>query len=217
MKSELTDAETYGIGDSTEGTLIESNYKQYDWSVEYDDVGNEIEKTIEKYTDNINIKLAKVNYGCLEKLNSELMILDEVGNVIEYKTSTIEDSVKYQFNEFKTNWDNYYYSQEKFDEELYFEITGMLVMNGNNKSDVYNDYSRAKKIKIIFDNKQEEIINLKDTQEAQYIKLNYISYDISKPINIDIEVLETYSGTNSEDIYVADIQFGITSNIPQGI
>ena len=215
--TELTDASSYGIGDSTEGSLIESNYKQYDWNIEYDENEEVLEKTLEKYEEPINIKIGKINYGFLEKLESESVVLDENGAVLEYKSFTIEETLKYQSDEFKTNWENYYYKQEKFDEDLYFKITGMLIMNGNNKSiENYNNYSRAKKIKIIFDNKQEEIVEIKDTKEAQYIDLEYISYDISKPINIYVEILETYSGISNEDTYVADIQFGIDSNIPQG-
>ncbi len=214
--TELTDADIYGIGDSTEGTLVESNYKQYDFNVEYDEDGNIIEKQLEKYEDKINIKIGKINYTCLEKLDSESTILDENGNVIEYKEITIDEALKYQDNEFKNYWDNYYHRQEKFEEEMYFKITGMLIMNGNNKEDNYNDYARAKKIKVIFDNKEEKIINLKDSKEAQYIDLDYISYDISKPINISVEILDTYKGDFSIDTYLADIQFGISSNIPQG-
>jgi len=46
--------------------------------------------------------------------------------------------------------------------------------------------------------------------------LQYIHYDISKPVNISVEVLEMYEGKVNNDIYVADVQFGISSNIPQG-
>lgn len=215
--TELTDADIYGIGDSTEGTLVESNYKQYDFNVEYDENGNIIEKQLEKYENKINIKIGKINYGCLEKLDSKTTILDGEGNIIGYKEPTIEDVLKYQQNEFEINWNEYYHRQEEFDEKLYFKITGMLIMNGNNKNEEdYNNYSRAKKIKVIFDNKQEEIIELKDSKDAQYIDLKYISYDISKPINISVEILDTYKGDFNTDTYLADIQFGISSNIPQG-
>ena len=36
-----------------------------------------------------------------------------------------------------------------------------------------------------------------------------------KPVQINIEVLETYKGEKSDDTYIADIQFGMESNIPQ--
>ena len=101
--------------------------------------------------------------------------------------------------------------------ELHFKVTGMLLMNGNNVTEEdYNNNSRAKKIKVTFNDKQEEIINLLDTADAQYIDLEYIHYDISKPVEISVEVLETFKGNLNEDTYMADIQFGISSNIPQG-
>jgi len=147
--SELTNPEIYGIGDSNSGTLLESNYKQYDWNSEYDEDGNIVEKTIKEYEEAINIKIGKVNSGCIEKLNNENMIIDEFGNVLETKETTIEETLEYQYNEFKTNWNEYYYGEEEFKEQLYFKITGMLIMNGNNSSEEdYYNHARAKKIKV---------------------------------------------------------------------
>ena len=215
--SELTNSDIYNIGDTNKGSLISTNYKQYDWNLEYDEEGNVIEKSLQKYKDIINIKLGKINYGCLEKLNNKNTVIDEDGNVIERKESTIDETLEYQCNEFNTNWNHYYYGEEEFCGELYFKITGMLLMNGNNltEEDYYNN-ARAKKIKITFDGKEEKIIDLADKRDIQFIDLQYIHYDISKPVDISIEVLETYAGKVSNDIYVADIQFGISSNIPSG-
>ena len=219
--SELTDPNIYGIGDSNGGSLIETNYKQYDWNAEYDEEGNPIKKTLalQAYKEIINIKLGQVNDTCLQNLDTEKTVLDENGHVIERKESSIEETLKYQYKEFKTNWNAYNISvDEEFDEQLlYFKITGMLVMNGNNvtEEDYYNN-ARAKKIKITFDEKEEKIVDLADTKEAQFIDLQYVDYDISKPINISVEVLETYAGKESNDTYIADIQFGISSNIPMG-
>ena len=53
--SQLMDPDIYGIGDSNDGSLIESNYKQYNWNLEYDEEGNTIEKPIQKYENIINI------------------------------------------------------------------------------------------------------------------------------------------------------------------
>jgi len=216
---QLLDKDIYGIGDSNGGTTLESNYEQYNWEVEYNKDGEPIKKSgsIRKYDKNINIKFGMINYGCMQLLEIKNTVLDENGKVVERKNSTIEEKLEYQYNEFTTNWDNYYHSQEKFNEKLYFKITGMTLMNGNNLTEEkYNNNARAKKIKVIFDNKQEKIISLLDTDKVQFIDLEYIKYDISKPINIDIEILETYEGEITDDVYVADIQFGITSNIPMG-
>ena len=107
--TQLTDAETFGIGDNTEGTLLESNYKQYDWNIYYDEQENVAKKDLQKYEDIIKIKLGMVNYNCLEKLDNETTTFDNEGNVIERKELSIEEILKYQDKEFKTNWDNYYY------------------------------------------------------------------------------------------------------------
>lgn len=213
--SQLTDPDIYDIGDRNGGTLLESNYKQYNWNVEYDEEGNPIEKTIQKYENIIKIKLGQVNYGCMENLDCNNTVIDKDGHVIERKESTIEEALEYQYNEFKTNWNRYYYGNEEFNEQLYFKITGMLLMNGNNLTEEnYYNYARAKKIKVTFNGENAKIIDLADTMDAQFIDLQYIHYDISKPVDISVEVIETYDGKVSNDIYIADIQFGISSNIP---
>jgi len=215
--SQLTNPDMYCIGDSNDGALIETNYKQYDWNLEYDEEGNPKEKNLKEYKDIIKIKLGKVNYSCLEKLDYKNTIIDEEGMVIERKESTIEETLYFQDNEFKTNWNEYYHGDKDFNEQLYFKITGMLLMNGNNVTEEdYQNSSRAKKIKIIFDEKEEKTIDLADTKDAQFIDLEYIHYDISKPVDISIEILETYEGNVSNNTYIADIQFGISSNIPSG-
>lgn len=212
--SQLLNADVYGIGDSNSGTLIESNYDQYNFNKEYDE---EDERKLEKYTDSIQIKMGIINYGVLEKFDVENTVVDDEGHVISRPEATIEQDLEYQSEEFKNNWDNYYYNEEPFEEQLYFKITGLTIMNGNNFSEEdYYNYSRAKKIKVIFNNEKEEIINLIDSDEAQFIDLDYIQNDISKPVNIKIEILETFDGDNSDDIYLADVQFGMTSNIPAG-
>lgn len=209
--SQLLNADTYGIGDDNGGVLIESNYKQYDFNAKYD----EDNITLKKYSDIIKIKMAMVNYTCLEELDTKNTILDSNGNVIKRTEPTLEQILKYQYDEFTKNWNKYYHNEKKNNEKLYYKITGMTLINGNNATDEnYSNYSRAKKIKITFDGKNEEIVNLLDSSRAQFIDLSYVKYDISKPIQINIEVLETYKGNKSNDVYIADIQFGIDSNIP---
>ena len=211
--SQLLEADTYGIGDANGGTFIESNYKQYSFQEMSDENEN---MNLEKYSDTIKIKMGSVNYGCVQKLDILNTKLDENGTVIETKKATLDETLEFQSKEFKNNWNEYYYGENEFKDELYFKITGMTFMNGKNTSEEdYNKYSRAKKIKIIFNNETEEIVNLLDTPKAQFIDLSYIQYDISKPVQINIEILETYEGEKSNATYIADIQFGMESNIPQ--
>ena len=211
--SQLLDADIYGIGDSNGGTFIESNYKQYSFREMYSENEN---MNLENYSDIITIKMGTLNYGCLEKLDTLNTKLDENGMVIERKETTLGEKLKFQSKEFKNNWDDYYHGEKEFTDKLYFKITGMTLINGNNTSEEdYNKYSRAKKIKITFNNKTEKIVNLLDTQKAQFIDLSYVQYNISMPVQINIEILETYEGEKSNDAYIADIQFGMESNIPK--
>lgn len=211
--SQLLDADIYGIGDSNGSTMIESNYKQYNFQEIYEENETMI---LEKYSDKITIKMGIVNYGCVEKLDTLNTKLDENGTVVKRRESSLDETLEFQSKELKNNWNEYYYGENEFKDKLYFKITGMTLMNGNNTSEeTYNDYSRAKKIKVTFNNETEEIVNLIDNQKAQFIDLSYIQYDISKPVQINIEILETYQGEKSNDTYLADIQFGMESNIPQ--
>ena len=107
---------------------------------------------------------------------------------------------------------------EDNEDNKYFALEKMVVMNGNNTSEEdYKNNSRAKKIKVIVNETEEYILELEDTNKAQIFELNYKQKTISKPIDILIEVLEAYSGDESQDIYISDIQFGIISNISMGI
>jgi len=48
--------------------------------------------------------------------------------------------------------------------------------------------------------------------EVQLIDLEYSQISESD-INVEIEVLDTYKGSKSNDIYISDIQFGLGTNI----
>lgn len=94
---------------------------------------------------------------------------------------------------------------------IYPKITGMLIMNGNNKKEddfFYN--GRAKKIKVIINNEKEYILDLKDSKEAQLIDLEY-QQSMEGPTNIEIEVIDMYEGKENQDVYISDIQFGLDS------
>ena len=213
--SSLLNPDLDDIGDGTEGVLIGSNYKQYNINEKYTENDKRV---LEAYKNPIIIKMGMINYSCLEQLEGKKTILDKDGNVLKRNEPTIEEILKYQNEEFNSNWNYYYYGLDEKDyKNLYFKLTGMTLMNGNNiDKESYNNYSRAKKVKITINNEKEKIINLLDSSEAQFIDLDYIQKTIDKPINIKVEVLETYKGNKYDDIYISDIQFGITSNIPQG-
>lgn len=214
LYSVLLDPDTYGIGDGTQINLVESNYNQYMLNVE-----DEAEDFIlKKYNKKINIKLGVMNEMAYDVIDKNFTRFSDTGEVIEREEPSIEELIKFQAKDMKENWKLYSYNENKYSNDLYFEVTGMTIMNGNNTTkEDYTKYSRAKKIKVIFDNgAKEEIINLKDTEKAQFIDLSYKTTGIENPINVEIEVLSTYEGTESSDVYIADIQMGVNSNIPQG-
>ena len=44
----------------------------------------------------------------------------------------------------------------------------------------------------------------------------YKQNTVKKPVEMKVEVLETYDGDKSNDIYISDLQFTMETNIPQG-
>ena len=174
------------IGDGTETYLVESNYDQY--------ASFEKPEAV-KYTDKINIKAA-------------------VLNSVFYNFPG-ENYLENQYTKFVVEEDYLHY--QDVDPDFYFEITGMMLINGNDiDSASWGNSSRAKKIKVTFNGEESHEYTLTDTADWQTVDVNYKQNSIEKPISIDIEVLETYEGTESEDVYITDIRFGIASNIPQG-
>ena len=90
-------------------------------------------------------------------------------------------------------------------------------MNGNNNSETdYKNNARAKSIKVTINDEKSYVFELKDTNAVQVFDINYKQNTIEKPVSIVTEVLETYPGEKTNDIYISDIQFSIDSNLPQG-
>lgn len=91
---------------------------------------------------------------------------------------------------------------KNFAAKLYF-INGFISFD---KTNLYIDNSRVKKIKISFPNNKEmpsQIVELKDTANPQVIQLNYFN-DESSP-EIDIEILEVYEGLKYKDTCIQGI------------
>ena len=160
------------------------------WEILESNYSNETPTKIGKYFSPINFSITAVN---------ELVAQDPKFDNL----SSIEDTSKLMWNIIK---DNNLYSHVKFN------ITGLSIMNGNNssKEDYYNN-SRAKKIQVTFNNNETYTYNLEDTNIPQLIDLDYTHQDLSKPIYMDIEVIETYPGTTSDDIYINEIGIGFNS------
>lgn len=176
------------LGDYSTGYIAESNYEQY--------IKGSVE--VKPYNSIINIKFTLFdnwigNCASYKGYNEEIDIYN-TNKTIEEKTKELAEI---------------YNKCHDVTEELHFKVTGMVIMNGKNVSEEeYYNNARAKKIKLIYNDKIEKIIELEDTMEIQVVDLDYKQNDVTKPIDIKIEVLEKYSGKVSNDVYITDIQFG---------
>lgn len=190
------------IGDSTRIVDIKSNYKQYEYDSDDEFING---YKVEKYTDIISYKIADFY---------EDFYLDPENN-------TLEESTFYQyFTIISDHIDPEYKSRLPVDMNLYREVPYMLIMNGNNTSEQdFKNNARAKKIKVVIDGISKYTFDLEDTNAVQVLKLDYMDLkepSLKHPISVTVEVLEAYSGEQTNDVYISDIQFAITSNIPQG-
>ena len=177
-------------GDYWNITSQETNYNQYDYNSE--------DTSIKQYRDAIKFKVTKISPTYLAI--SEKNYLKDI---------TRQTKEQYELLQAQ----NYHK-----DTEYYFSLDKMVIMNGNNLSkETYKNNSRAKKIKITVNNDKEYILDLKDTNKAQVFDLNYKQQSIEKPIDIKVEILETYSGEKTNDIFISDIHFNVTTNISMGI
>lgn len=175
------------LGSSAVWGEVESNYVQYELNSE--------ETKVKKYTDPINIKLARIHAALYyETQNSNALSIDELTKLYPKYSHVLHTP------------DNFY------------KMTGMIIMNGNNTTEEdWKNYARAKKIKVIINNEKEYVYELQDTCEAQLIDFEYVQNTIEKPINVKIEVLEKYNGENSNDVFISDIRFGFTDSLGGGI
>lgn len=183
------------IGDSAAWDVVESDYPQYE-NFRY---GEDVEY-LDDCEDGITIKVARlrVNYEAEDP---------------DWDSKGIDYAVDYQAKN-ATGVNGNLLSED----DNYFKVTGMLLMNGNNMSkEEWKENARAKKIKITINNDAEHVVELKDTMDVQLIDVEYLQNNIETPITLDIEVLETYPGEVSNDVYIADIRVGLDSSIGGGI
>lgn len=201
--------EGYGIGDTTRSYEVVSNYEQY----ERLDAGDNVE--IRKYEDPIVIKAAFFDGN----------FFTSNGDAYDYssyaKFDKIEERTKYQADVFEDVMEKGHWPNKIKLEDCYYKPTGILFMNGNNRSeeDYYNN-ARAKSLKLYVDGNFVTDVFLTDSFDIQLIDLegyDLVHNDISVPVNITMEVTEYYEGKKSNDIYISDIQIGMKSNLPGGI
>lgn len=196
-----------GDGDGTEIIEVEINYPQFDyWSND---------KKIYKYKDNISYKMADFcdYYYYPEIASDDDNLGKEMEKVDKY---SLEKKTEYQYNNLKKlkKWHGH---REINYKDLYYKVGKLAIMNGNNKNKTtYKNNSRAKKIRVTVNNDKKYTFNLKDTNKVQIFDINYKQNTVKKPVEMKVEVLDTYEGDKSNDIYISDLQFTMESNIPQG-
>lgn len=97
-------------------------------------------------------------------------------------------------------------------ENANYSVGKLLIMNGySTKKEYYYQHARAKKVRVTINGK-EYILDLEDTPECQIFDINYVDYDISKPLSIKMEVLEKYEAFYN-DVYFSNIEFEIEASV----
>lgn len=181
--------------------------KYYFESVEWGDVPNYLIKEC-----NYGDKLGKYNEPIVYKM---AMIKDYLyqapydGPVIDAEELKLMEMKLLQE---KRQWAEASGDESYATEEVYETLNGISIKNGNCKSKkAYENNSRVKKLKITINDTEKHIIELEDTMEVQLFDINYRQDDITKPMIVKFEVLETYEGLVSNDVYIHEIGFGADS------
>ena len=95
---------------------------------------------------------------------------------------------------------------------LYYELTGLCILNGDSRTEHSYFYgSRAKDIRITVNSEYVIETTLEDTPHPQFIDLNYRQDNMSTPINIQIECINSYMGEIS-DIFITEVGVGMDTN-----
>lgn len=172
----------YGAeGDSAAWEEIESNYETL-----YR--GGPIK--VGKYTETIECDIAVLN----ERIQFSADYKDTM--ILKDKAKTMWDAIK----------NDDFYKDDKY------KLNGISIMNGNNNSEEdYNNNARAKKIKVTVNNDKSYTFELKDTNKPQLFDIGIEQEDISKVMNVTIEVLETYKGLVSNEVYINEVGIGIST------
>lgn len=89
-------------------------------------------------------------------------------------------------------------------------ITQISIFNGNAKSkDSWEEYGRAKRIKLYFDNLPIAILNLENSRTYQQFKVDTLGYHDKEhaPWTLSFEILDTYSGSKTSRVSISEITF----------
>ena len=177
-----------------------------------------------KVSGDINFKLAKFN----DTLNCDIKLYKEdpvtgrniFENEAEQKYKVIieqseGDSLTKELLLQDTNLKERYIDYYDYEDEYYFAIEGILILNGDGNARTI----RAKEIMIDINDDFSRQYTLENSNRYQIIDVEYMQNDISKPIELKVKVLSTYSDSgdsiSSDTIFSAIVPY-VYSNIPQG-
>ena len=86
-------------------------------------------------------------------------------------------------------------------------VTGLIMFNGYRKSkELWQDNSRAKRLKMYVDGKPYGVINLKDAFNYQTVNVGDVKLKPKKKTTLRFEIMEVYKGRKYSDTAITEIE-----------
>ena len=156
-----------------------------------------------KYFGPITMEIALINSDVYSRMNE----INDINDMTNYQNQLLN---KYLSGEERSNYTNI--PEEK---DRYYRITGMYILNGNTSNEEENlENGKAKMLVVTLNNEKKYTFNLENKVGPMLFDMDYTQKYISEPIHIQIEVIDSYSGKVTNDVYLGEIEFGIETNIP---
>jgi hypothetical protein len=147
-------------------------------------------------------------------------ILDTIKSSTNCNYLNNEKIITYKIHDldYGTSWINSDQDKSKFIEYIFNEksanFTEIVIVNGNVKNDsLWNEYSRAKKLKMYINGRAFKTLKLIDTKDEQIFKFEPIGGKIkpksknkAKQLIIKFEIIDSYQG-KKENIAISEIYF----------
>jgi hypothetical protein len=141
-------------------------------------------------------------------------MIDSIRSSTECNYFDKEKIITYNIHDFDygTTWissneDNSKYIEYFFNKSS-AKFTEIVIVNGNVKTDsLWNEYSRAKKVKMFINNIYFSTLNLEDIKDEQIFKFEKIGIkNNKKQWKVKFEIIESYNGIKS-NIAISEIYY----------
>ena len=222
----------YDTPDGTRCWCQDSNYPQFRswnlgayrwyWSDHWD--GPFLPKRPEPYRGAIELRFAELNWIFLDTWEGAFEAYGDNGGILEELTAAQNDWLTEQGIEERA-WIQENHPEGEAEDmgrygipesDRFYAVTGLTILNGDSRTEAdYFAGSRAKTIRISVDGEYTKEIVLADSPAPQLIALDHVQPTIAKPLEIAVEVLDSYPGETA-GIYITEIGVGLDSNLPQG-